>query len=54
MSDDSPILTPGRVAFNVVMGVDHDSDDFDFQPRAQQEAWEQAVREGAKLLRQDD
>lgn len=53
MSDDSPTLSPGRVAFNIVMGVDHDSDDFDFQPPRTQETWEQAVREAAKLLRNE-
>lgn len=36
--------TPGRIAFNIVNGVDRDSDDFDFQSPAQQAAWEEAVK----------
>lgn len=37
------MTSPGRIAFNIVNGVDQDSDDFDFQSPAKQRDWEQAV-----------
>jgi hypothetical protein len=41
--------TPGRVAFNIVMGCG-DSDDYDFQSPAKQRDWETAVQEAARMI----
>lgn len=34
----------GRIAFNHVMGIGQDSDDFDFQSPEMQQRWEDAVK----------
>lgn len=35
--------SPGRIAFNIVQGVDNESDDFDFLSNEMQNRWEEAV-----------
>lgn len=43
-------LTPGRLAFNVVQGVQPDSGDFDLLSEEVQNRWENAAYDSSKLV----